>query len=553
MSIVRSPVQQASGSNPDQMSKCIICNEVMTSEQDCLVISHCEHSFHRSCIEDILSQSSECPICKRPCQLSELRKANFQPTQNFSYPNQSPPRQNDTIAQQNTKSNANPLRGRARGAGAKRHHTRSFSKSLFQEANRSQLVDFSSGDQGAVGQEAEGLSTPAGPAPANTVNFGNSPIVQTPQRVDFVSQNIDYSQIHQIIESSITRILGNLNLNINPRPPPSHIPLGSHPPQTSFYNSANLNLNPNNPTPNLDSRTNLNNRTYLNNATPNNFENFSFRTDKITSIIQNWGNKFNGSANGLNVEEFLYISRSLTADNFGNEFSPICKNFHILLSGKARDWFWRYHKQVENIVWEDFCAAIRYQYKEFKSDFDIKEEIRARKQKPGESFEVFYESIVGHLDRLGTAMSEQELIEILSRNLRPDIRHELLYVPIYSLAHLRKLVQMRENLLGEENYRRSTAPRPQTYLPRRNVAEIELVNKDLDHSIDDFNVNGIQKPKVPLCWNCNDPGHHWEDCVKERSIFCYGCGAKNTYKPNCEKCSKRSKNYYPPNLPKDRE
>lgn len=56
-------------------------------------------------------------------------------------------------------------------------------------------------------------------------------------------------------------------------------------------------------------------------------------------------------------------------------------------------------------------------------------------------------------DRLPTQMSELELIEILTRNLRPEIRQELLYIPVNSLAHLRKLVHMRENFLNDDYVR----------------------------------------------------------------------------------------------------
>lgn len=121
--------------------------------------------------------------------------------------------------------------------------------------------------------------------------------------------------------------------------------------------------------------------------------------DKITSVIQNWNLKFDGSSTGLHVEEFLYRIRSLTKENFNGDFSLICKNLHILLIGKAREWYWRYHKQVHTIQWEEFCDAIRSQYKEYKSSFDIREEVRNRKQKAGENFDSFFESILSIMDR----------------------------------------------------------------------------------------------------------------------------------------------------------
>lgn len=151
-------------------------------------------------------------------------------------------------------------------------------------------------------------------------------------------------------------------------------------------------------------------------------------------MIQNWNLKFDGSCNGITVDEFLYRVRCLTEENFNNDFSLVCKNLHILLTGKARDWYWRYHKQVRNIDWKEFCLALKYQFKEFKTSFDIQEEVPNRKMKPNETFETFFEAVSAMLDKLETPIPESELIEILTKNLRPEIRHELLYVPVYSIA-----------------------------------------------------------------------------------------------------------------------
>lgn len=161
--------------------------------------------------------------------------------------------------------------------------------------------------------------------------------------------------------------------------------------------------------------------------------------------------------------------------------------------------------------------------------------------KPTETFEAFYDSILSMLDRLDQPMEEQEVIEILTRNLRPEIRHELLYVPIFSLAHLRKLVQMRESLLSEDQFRRGMSAK---IIPNQGIRKIADI--DFDGCNDSFTedkvqlVDAVQQPPRPVkCWNCNEFGHCWEDCEAERNIFCYGCGEKNTYKPQCAKCSSR--------------
>lgn len=146
------------------------------------------------------------------------------------------------------------------------------------------------------------------------------------------------------------------------------------------------------------------------------------------------------------------------------------------------------------------------------------------------------------MDRLPTPMTDEELIEILPRNLRPEIRQELLYVKIHSISHLRQLVQTRENFLSDEYVRRNLSSRAPgiNSAPRKYVADIEI-QKNTDSNFDsEPNVDALDKVgSHSKCWNCDEIGHHWHDCLRDRTIFCYGCGAKNVYKPNCVDCKDR--------------
>lgn len=198
--------------------------------------------------------------------------------------------------------------------------------------------------------------------------------------------------------------------------------------------------------------------------------------------------------------------------------------------------------------------AIRDQYKYMKSSFDLIEEIRSRKQRHGESYDNFFDALSVIADRLPRQMAEEEFIEIIARNLRPEIRQDLLYVPIRSLSHLRRLVQMRENLWNDENVRKTLAQRaPNPGFPaRRHVSEIdqEPSPDQTQCHVDAINTSNSNYK----CWNCDNSGHNWQDCLEERTIFCYGCGAKNVYKPQCTRCitrSQLSKNLKPNGPSKD--
>lgn len=494
--VSNSPISQRSNL-PEHF--CTLCNEVMNDKIECLLIVRCNHAFHRACIENFLLSESECPICRVSCDLSDLQKLSF---------------------------SKRPLKGkgRPRGAMAKQYHTRSFSKNLFQEQPH-QLFDISHTEQQG-GQTTFVANTPNG----RTQDTSNNLSYHT----------VDYNEINKMIENNLNKILTNLNLIPNNS---DRIPTQQNAPPLLSRQYSNMSQN-------RQTHSNSNQPPYNHSLFSSNSSNFN--TDKVTSIIQNWGLKFDGSPNTIHIEEFLYRLSTLTKDNFNGDFSLVCKNLHILLSGKAGAWLWRYRKQVDVIEWDDFCDAIRFQYKDYKSTFDIREEIRNRKQRPGESFDSFYEAVSGIVDRLPSPFSDRELIEILTRNLRPDIRHELLYVPVNSIPHLRKLVQMRESFLNDEYVKRNFSIRnTPTNLPRRQIAELGVISDSsecLDSSVDAIH----KSEKAVRCWNCDQLGHYWEDCLDERSIFCYGCGEKNVYKPQCQKChARRTKNFKHPTSPND--
>lgn len=494
-SLMSLPPSPSTASCSDQV--CPICSEKMDEKIPCMLISKCAHIFHRACIENTLASQSECPVCHSNCELADLKKVNF--------PIKPVPKS----------------KPRPRGGHIRQYQTRSTNRN---PSNEPLSLDISVHEGQTLGNSPEQNRTgnPAVTAQHNIPNF---------------------EEINKMIENNLTRILQNLNIIPNNSwenrvPNPVNIQRQNREGSQNLHNNSPNNRFSTQPL-------------YANdNSNLSNSQLSTLRSDKITSMIQSWGLKFDGSSNGLNVEEFLYRLRILTNENFAGDFNLICKHLHILLSGKARDWYWRYHKTVSFINWGEFCTALRCQYRDCKSNFDIKEEIRNRKQKPGETFDMFYEAVSSIMDRLQIPLSDSELIEILTRNLRPDIRHELLYVNIDSIPHLRQLVQMRETFLNDDYIRRNLNMRNTPVLTnRRQVSELDNEpNLNIKDQVDA--VGKADNP--PRCWNCDCHGHFWEDCLAERKIFCYGCGAKNTYKPQCQRCqTRKSKNSNFQSLPRE--
>ncbi|XP_059221257.1 uncharacterized protein LOC131995948 [Stomoxys calcitrans] len=528
------PPQSETTSTDNTSVVCEVCKQLLVEGQDCLIISACAHPFHRNCIETYLSSSAECPVCKRVCDLGELRT--------YSMASKPPPARK-----------APNNRGKGRGALNKTYETRSVTKNLFQDAQNP------TNTQPATRQT---------PQQCNNTSFDfTTPPQQNIADPQALNSSVDYREIGRMIEDQLRKFFHNMNLphtatsnNIpNLNRDPRNVPNTN-----AYYPSGNcVNMPSNFPNHRPPNPPNMGGSDYPRDprdfqfpraaqfSSPNasgSFSSMNRDADKITSIVNNWNLKFDGSSTGLSIDEFLYRIRTLTRETFNDDFSVICRNLNTLLTGKAREWYWRYHKQVPAITWEGFCQAIRSQYKDMKSSFDLREEMRIRKQKPGESYDAFFDALSIIADKLSNPMSEDEFIEIIARNLRPDIRQDLLYVPIRSLSHLRKLVQMRENFLSDEYVRRTLSQRSQNlnFPPRRQLAELDQgVSNDTES---DYTIDAVQRSESIRCWNCDNIGHTWQDCLEDRTIFCYGCGAKNVYKPQCARCLSRvqsssSKNY----------
>ncbi|XP_046812029.1 E3 ubiquitin-protein ligase RNF128-like, partial [Lucilia cuprina] len=168
MSLERTPPPPQNSAFGFSDAQCIVCKELMLETHECLIIMNCNHVFHKECIERHLSQSMECPECHKACELADLKKFHIHDNS----------RQNP-----GSKSNAN-VRGKGRGAMAKRYHTRNVTKNLFNE-NANSSLDFPQNNPQPEYVEDSQSFTPT----RNMSNAQNS-------------LNIDSSQLTQIIETS---------------------------------------------------------------------------------------------------------------------------------------------------------------------------------------------------------------------------------------------------------------------------------------------------------------------------------------------------------------
>lgn len=300
--------------------------------------------------------------------------------------------------------------------------------------------------------------------------------------------------------------------------------------------------------------------------------------------------RFGGTSKDLPVDEFVFRIE-LLARNARLPESALTTYLHQLLVGEASSWYWLFMRNQPNANWEQIREELIAYFQYTVSDDAIRRMIMDRLQRPGERFMQFNLAVQALEVRLQVRMTERELLDTLRHNMLPQIQDRILFIQINSIRELQRCVQQVEELMQRQSevqqIRRSMAriheiaafPPPQLgyhqglMLPQTSFQQPpgnSVMPRVSTPSREDYGWNPAVEPPLPvssfyptpqyaepseflsavgnpsdrnqhiICWNCDEMGHTFVDCIAKRIIFCYGCGAKNCVRPQCPKCSVRS-------------
>lgn len=281
----------------------------------------------------------------------------------------------------------------------------------------------------------------------------------------------------------------------------------------------------------------------------------------LAQVLSRWGVRFGGSKKDLPIEEFVFRIENLAGgDNI--PANSLVWGLHTLLTDGAADFYWIQRRKYPNANWAQLKQAFLSHFSKHENDFEVRKIIMNRRQKSSEEFGDFCLAIECMAARLSRPMLEVELLEILRENMSAKLQDRLLLHHTASVAALKGACKKFEKMWANQN----------EYVPRDNRMSGRLaalgyetgcelenepgINFGFSHSnisvgeaqaIESANIAAINRnpPTVlrtnhdhAICWNCDDIGHTFYDCQNpERKIFCFGCGAKNIYKPKCGRCN----------------
>lgn len=170
--------------------------------------------------------------------------------------------------------------------------------------------------------------------------------------------------------------------------------------------------------------------------------------------IHKWALWFDGSAKGLDAEDFVFrVERQ--AQLHGVSDRALVIGVGNLLRDRAAQWFWTYQRQNGNATWAELKRAFIDRYAPCReTDYEIRSKIEARKQSPSERFNDYCQDVEALAVRLNRQMPDDELVEVLRRNMQMGLRKALWQTATRNVAELIRRCNEYERLCSEEQQRK---------------------------------------------------------------------------------------------------
>lgn len=176
---------------------------------------------------------------------------------------------------------------------------------------------------------------------------------------------------------------------------------------------------------------------------PQSVPNSIFETS--TPKLKDWNVSYSGDGN---VSDFLFkIDTLRERSQCPTEY--LMDGFQTFLTDRAETWYWMYIKQYPRATYSQLKTALTREFGTLESDHEVILRISTRRQHSKESYDDFHSTIVQMNQRLRSPMSDIALIEIIKKNVNPDLKIMLFISEPRDLGGLRDLARKAEKVIHE--------------------------------------------------------------------------------------------------------
>ena len=245
--------------------------------------------------------------------------------------------------------------------------------------------------------------------------------------------------------------------------------------------------------------------------------------------------------------EELYVARKIPKEY-------VFTGFPDLIDGPALHWYRANKHKFTN--YDQLVAALRSDFDIPDYDYRLLQEIHSRTQAKDETLVIFLSVILGMMSRLSRTLTEEEKLDIVLRNIRPEYSRELALVDIKTISELQtlgkklELCKARIANFSEPTFSKNSIASDFDYKSKSTASYTKPTLNERSSSVntterDTKNMSNSETSKPSsalLCFRCGKNNHTTSRCTASREVMCFKCGLRNVKTPDCPKCSKPSKN-----------
>lgn len=263
--------------------------------------------------------------------------------------------------------------------------------------------------------------------------------------------------------------------------------------------------------------------------------------------IGRWNLTYDGQSS---LNDFLERLEELRRSR-GISKDQLLRSAPELLTRDALLWYRTKHF----LDWDDLVSQLKDAFMPYDYETGIWDEIRRRTQGSQEKVISFIVALENLFRKLPVLPPESHRLQIMKRNLLPYIQSRLATHEILSIQDLLKFsrsveeteIRIQRFVPPPTNYRTILEPQLAYRKPNMNISAVEQdivpvsnytqCSELLNLSEAPPNLNVINSSQAK-CWNCQEHGHIFSQCTKQRRKFCFKCGTDNVTFKTCPKCSK---------------
>lgn len=274
--------------------------------------------------------------------------------------------------------------------------------------------------------------------------------------------------------------------------------------------------------------------------------------------ISKWSIRFNGTTD---PRSFLERVEELKEANGVSDDRLFSAAPHLFVdSGLV------WYRGIKNTVacWSDLKTLLLEEFDPCDYNYRLMSEIRSRTQGENEPIHLYFAVMSGMFARLKSALPEEQRLEILLHNIRPQFAQQLALVPITTVQELksncRKLeAAMQRSKMFTDPPKVSANTLCSDFAFKGKQSQVSSVsfkqnlplNSSLykaDSSYQQRHSHPVDKKQtkftqhsgnIPVCYKCGKSSHNFRLCnakPNQSLIRCFGCNKPGVIRPNCQNC-----------------